>query len=410
MVRRIIFFCLILLSFNTYAQTCTTTLSSGANVGSSISSAAGGAVICLNNGNYSGFTLNNVVKSPRVIVKAINSKNATFTSPLEFLGNSSGITFDGINFTGIQIFGAGVSNLTFKNADSSPGAVKIDYVATAIPNLVFENLTHYNQDADNFCNISSIYCVDTAAYFLPGPSDYRGGSTVPVAIIRGAFIDGGCADGINHGVPILIEYSVIQNRLEGACGSEAHVDATQMYGGDVSGTIYRYNYYYNNQQMMAAYDGLSNVLIEHNVLDVGTSGRAASIEAYSDDGSIIRNNTVIDRGLNLLDDPTGGIELNHKPADTAGINTQVYNNIMVYLALNNGSTASVNTKNLMPYNSGTNIEGVPTFKGTCGGSKTLGQDWSGCALATGSAGKNGGSDGKDVGSNYYGIRKPTGLN
>lgn len=399
-----------LLCGGAWAQTCTTTLSAGANVGTSISSASGGAVICLNNGNYSGFTLNNVSKSPRVTIRAVNPGGASFTGGLSMEGNTKGLTFDGVNLAGVSITGSSAGDMTFKNADASKGQIHIDYVATAVPNLVFENLTHYDQDASAFCGGFTVNCIGTAAYFLPGPSDYRSGSTVPVAIIRGAFIDGGCADGVNHGVPILLEYSVIQNRLEGECGSEAHVDATQMYGGDVSGTIYRYNYYYNNQQMLAAYDGLSNVLIADNVLDVGSSGRSAEIELYSDDGSVVRNNTVLNRGLNGLGQETGGVELNHKPGDPAGVNTQVYNNIMVYLAINGGSTASVNTKNLLPGGGGTNINGTPTFKGTCGGARAPGQDWIGCALAPGSAGKNAGTDGKDVGTHYYGVRKPTGLN
>src|SRR5258706_7598635 len=54
------------------AISCTSTLDAGANVGSAISSAAAGATICLNNGNYGGFSLSGINKNPRVIVQSVN--------------------------------------------------------------------------------------------------------------------------------------------------------------------------------------------------------------------------------------------------------------------------------------------------------------------------------------------------
>ena len=227
------------------AQTCDQTLSAGASVGSAISSAAAGATICLNNGNYSGFTLNNVVKSPRVTVRAVNSKSASFTGGISILGNTNGVTFDGINFAGVSITGSGAANLTFKNADASKGTMHVDYVTTAVPNILYENLTHYNQDNSGFCWSGTVNCIGAAAYALPGPT-YRGSNTNPVITIRGAIIDGGCADGIQFAVPIVIENSIIKNKRVGSCINDPHTDATQLYGGVYTGSIIRNNYYYNN--------------------------------------------------------------------------------------------------------------------------------------------------------------------
>lgn len=397
MVRRIIFFCLTLLCGAAHGQACTTTLSAGANVGTTISEAANGAVICLNNGNYSGFTLNNVGKSPRVTIRAVNSGQATFTSEVTFNGSTNGLTFDGINYNGISITGASAANLTFKNGDASKATVEIDGVTTTTPNILFENLTHYDQDNSGFCWGGTVNCVGAGAYWF----SYAGRST-PVATIRGATIARGCADGIQSGVPFILEYSTISDKLVGSCINDPHVDATQLYGGPFAGTIIRYNYYYNNAQVVAAYDGVDGVLIEHNVMDPGTSEpRPCQIELYSDDGSIVRNNTLIQRSGNGL------ICMDRKLVDNVGVNTQVYNNIAAGIDFANGSTASVNTKNLLPSGGGTNLTGSPTFKGTCQGGAS---NWKNCSLTNGSAGRNAGTDGKDVGTRFYGFRKPTWLN
>lgn len=397
MVRRSLIFCLTLLCSSVFGQTCTTTLNAGAAVGTSISGAANGAVICLNNGNYSGFTLNNVSKSPRVTVRAVNSGSATFTSGLSITGSTSGITIDGVNYSGITITGASAQNLTFKNADASPATVEIDGVTTTTPNILFENLTHYDQDNTGFCHGGTVNCVGAGGYWF----SYSGRST-PVATIRGADINRGCADGIQSGVPFILEYSKIQNKLVGSCINDPHTDATQLFGGPFSGTIIRYNYYYNNAQVVAAYDGVDGVLIEHNVMDPGTSEpRPCQIELYSDSGSIVRNNTIIIRGGN------GSICIDKKPADDVGVNTQASNNIAASVEAANGSTYSVNTKNLLPSGGGTNITGTATFSGTCSGGAA---NWRNCNLTGGSSGKNAGTDSKDVGTRFYGVRKPTGLN
>jgi len=396
MVRRILLLCLTLLCGAAYGQSCTTTLNAGAAVGTSISNAAAGDVICLNNGNYAGFTLNNVSKSPRVTVRAVNSGSATFTGEVSLTGSTNGMTFDGINYTGIGIRSGTQSNLTFKNGDASAGTVEIDAVTTTTPNILFENLTHYDQDNTGFCWGSTVNCVGAGGYWF----SYSGRST-PVATIRGATIARGCADGIQSGVPFILEYSTISDKLVGSCINDPHTDATQLYGGPFAGTIIRYNYYYNNAQVIAAYDGVEGVLIEHNVLDPGTSEpRPCQIELYSDDGSIVRNNTIIIRGSD------GQICFDKKTGFDDGVNSQVYNNIAQSISVIS-STLTTNTKNLLPGGGGTNITGTATFTGTCSGGAA---NWRNCNLSGGSAGKNAGTDSKDVGTRFYGVRKPTGLN
>lgn len=370
------------------AQACTQTLTAGANVGSAVSNAAPGTTICLNNGNYSGFTLNNVGKSPRVTVRAVNPGGATFTGEVAFAGSTNGVTFDGINYRGISVTGASAHDLSFKNGDASPGAVYVDYNTYPNPNLLFENLTHINQDPTGHCWGGSVNCIGRPAGYTV--FDAGRSNSNPVVIIRGAIISGGCADGIKLDTPGIVEYSIIKNRLIGSCANDPHVDALQHVGGNSNGLIVRYNYFYNNSQVIGFYDEVNKALIEHNVFDPGPSEpRQCQIELYSDSGSIVRNNTIIARGSN------GRICLDKKSSQGAGVNTQVYNNIALGLSTANGSTASVNTNNLF---SGS---GLPVFAGACAGAVVSGTSWMQCALASGSAGKNAGTDGKDVGTNYF---------
>jgi hypothetical protein len=387
-----------------YGQTCTSTLSAGAAVGTAITNATAGDVICLNNGNYSGFTLNNVSKNPRVTVRAVNAGSATFTSGIIFSGSTSGMTFDGVNYSGIyvgQATGDTTKDLTFMNGDASPGGIEVDFQDATAPNLLFENLTLYDQDDGNYCTASTINCMGKAAGVTVLNSPPYRSNLNPVVILRGLDINRGCADGIKMDVPGIVEYSTIQNRQLGVCSGDPHIDAFQNVGGN-PGIIFRYNYVYNNQQSVSFYDEATEALIEHNVVDVGSGGRQWAIELYSDDSSIVRNNTVIVRGS------LGSIALDRKASgQDNGFGTQVYNNIALQLEINN-SAADVNTNNLFVNGGGAgNITGSPTFEGTCQGGAA---NWRNCALANGSAGKNAGTDGKDVGTHYFGVRKPTGMN
>lgn len=338
-----------------FAQSCHQTLNAGASVGTAITSATAGSTICLSNGNYAGFTLNNVAKSPRVTVRAVNSGGASFTGQIGITGSTNGVTFDGVNYRGILIAGASAANLTFRNGDASNGTIEIDGVMTASPNILFENLKHINQDNSGFCRGGSFPCVGAAAYHF----SFSGRST-PVATVRGALIDGGCADGVQSGVPFVLENSTIKNKQVGSCPNDPHTDATQLYGGPFAGTVIRGNYYYRNVQVLAAYDGVDRILVENNVFDPGPDGerRPCQIELYSDDSSIVRHNTIVTRGS------YGDICLDRKASDNAGFGTIVVDNIVNTIATENGSTFARRTNNLV--RSGAvagDLTGVPIFRG-----------------------------------------------
>lgn len=369
------------------AQTCDQTLSPGANVGSAISSAAAGSAVCLSDGNYGGITLNNVNKSPSVTVRAVNSGSASFTGQVSITGSTNGLTFDGINYKGIGITGANASNLTFRNGDASKGTIEVDGVKTTTPNILFENLTHINQDNSGFCRGGAFPCVGVAAYHF----SYSGRSS-PVATIRGAYIDGGCADGIQSGVPFILENSTISNKQVGACPNDPHTDATQLYGGPFAGTIIRGNYYYRNVQVLAAFDGVDKILVENNVFDPGPDGerRPCQIELYSDDSSVVRHNTIVYRGNSY-----GNICLDRKSADNAGFGTVIVDNIATSILTANGSTFAQRSNNLVRSGAGSgDFTGTPTFIGGA-----IPASYAGFELTSGSVGKGAGSipAGSDIG-------------
>lgn len=364
------------------SSACTQTLDAGTSVGSAISSAAAGSTICLNNGSYSGFTLNGVSKSPRVTVKSVNPLGAAFSGGLNFSGNTNGITLDGFNVKDISITGSSTRELTFRNYNQT-GKFMISGVTTATPNILMENFTHNN--------VTAADSSDARIHFA------FSGRSSPVATIRGATIDGGCADGIQSGVPFIVENSRLMNMQVGSCPNDPHTDALQLYGGPFAGTIIRNNYFYRNVQVLTAYDGVDRVLIENNVFDPGPSGerRPCQIELYSDDSSIIRHNTVLYRGSGY-----GSICLDRKTADDAGFGTIVENNIANSITVKNGSSLGQRNTNLVRSGaSSSDISGAPTYVG--GATPT---DTSGFVLAAGSPGKGAASSpsGSDIGVNPSG--------
>ncbi len=368
------------------AADCTQTLSAGANVASAVSSAAAGSTICLNNGSYSGFTLNGVSKNPRVTVLAVNPLGASFTGALAFTGNTNGLTFDGFNFTNVTITGASTRELTFRNYNQT-GKFLIDGVTTATPNILLENFTHNNVTAAQATNARINFSFS--------------GRSTPVATIRGATIDGGCADGIQSGVPFILEYSTLKNMQVGSCPNDPHTDALQLYGGPFAGTIIRNNYFYRNVQVLTAYDGVDGVLIDNNIFDPGPDGerRPCQIELYSDANSIIRHNTILARGSQY-----GHICLDRKTADDAGYGTIVVDNIANSIQTVNGSTYSQRTKNLLLSGAiSGEISGAPIYVG--GSTPTT---IAGFQLAANSVGKGAASSpiGSDIGASAPGSSPP----
>ncbi|MBK8238923.1 MAG: right-handed parallel beta-helix repeat-containing protein [Deltaproteobacteria bacterium] len=354
-------------------------LDPGADVGAAIAAAPPGSTICLADGEYDGFVLDGVSKDPRVTVLAVHRLQASFTSAVSVSGGTNGFTFDGFTFAEISIDGADTRELTFRNYDQTEH-FEIDGVMTDAPNILLENFTQ-----------SDISLADGST---PGIWFSFSGRSTPVATIRNATIDGGCSDGIQSGVPFVLENSRILNKQVGDCANDPHTDGVQLYGGPYDGTIIRNNYFYGNVQVLAAYDGVDHVLIENNIFDPGADGerRPCQIEWYSDDSSIIRHNTLLYRSSEY----PGSICLDRKASDDAGVGTVVEDNIAAEISTSNGSTVAQRTSNLLRSGAASSdIAGIPSYMG--GDFPATVPDF---ALVSGSPGSGAASspNGSDVGA------------
>jgi hypothetical protein len=260
------------------------------------------------------------------------------------------------------------------------GQIRVDGLTGSNPNLLFDGNTHDDIDAVTAPNARFHFSYS--------------GATAPVATIQNSSFSGSCSDGIQSGVPIVVVRNQFRNLLVGNCPNDPHTDALQFYGGPFAGTVVRENYFVNNEQVLTAFDGVDNLLIEGNVFDPGTSApRACQIELYSDTNSIVRHNTLLRRGNN------GQICLDHKSSDPAGSGTVVDNNIATAV-VTNGSTTASNTNNLLASGGGGgNLTGTPVFQGGA-----LPTSWSGFALTATSPGKGVGTHptGSDIGANSFG--------
>lgn len=239
----------------------------------------------------------------------------------------------------------------------------------------------------------------------------NGSPTSPVGVtIQNSTMSGGDADGIQllggeYGTQIL--GNTFTRLDDGATGDGNHTDAIQVYGG-THDTV-KGNFFYNQQNMagcsFAEWDGGSSMLFEDNVV-AGTpsNGCYDGIDLYGDHSSKVIHNVFAYGGClpNGSTSPCGNIALGGKSSEGAGSGTIVRDNICTGISNGNGGLNATYTEdhNLCRNSaSGTgDIKGSPTFAG--GANPTT---FGGFALASGSAGVGGASDGTNIG-----IELPTG--
>jgi hypothetical protein len=354
-------------STTTSTTTTTTTTSGGCDLSASpsnfttqLNAVAAGQTVCLATGNYGTFAGTNKA----VTIKA--AQGAAPTMKVSLGSGDSGFTLDGIQGMGGTVT-AGARDITIRNSAFTSW---LDFQSGPTPNFVL--------DHDTFININSPQGTPNARVGL-----HYGGSTASGVTLKNSLLQGGDSDGVHTGVGL----NVLNNEFANICptaSSYNHTDAMQ-YEGSVGGVV-RGNYFHDNcnGQMLTSYDGgTQGVLIEDNVLD---TLRPAALEFYSDNGSIIRHNTLVWHPPSecAYSQNCGQIDLNRKSADPAGTGTQVYDNVTYGVGTNNGSTAARIDHNV----SGSQV----TYAG--GASPTT---YQGFHLAPGSVGKGAASDGADVG-------------
>ncbi len=360
--------------------TCDLNASNATTLASQITAATVGQTICLASGNYGTFAGTNKA----ITIKA--AAGATATMLFNFTTGDNGFTLDGLSGAGGTILN-GAKDITIKNTAFTT-SLTIDGVTNS--NILLDSNTHINI---NFPSSGSgtYACADVPAGAIHFPYSQATHSGVTV---RNSLFKGGHKDGIQSGVGVNIINNEFDDIAEhgavctGWWDTSPHSDPIQLIGA--TGSIVRGNYIHNVADGIVAYDGVDNVLIENNVVDI-QSGRWG-IELYSDTNSIVRYNTLVYR-TTCDYAPCGHIILSRKTSDPVGTGTQVYDNVAYVVSLQNSSTAAVNRNNMLRSGvSGQNFSGVPVFEG--GSNPTT---WEGFKLAANSPGITGASDGGPVG-------------
>ncbi len=358
--------------YSVSAQSCTQTLSAGANVASVVSSAAAGSTICLNSGSYGSVSFGSFTKSPRVTVSSVTGQGASMS--LSFSG-TNGVTIDSVTVTSANFSGSATKNITVQNSAFTGVAV---FDGPVNSNILLTNNTHNNIEGGG-------QYVYPARLHFPYVSQTHSGIT-----IQNSIMDGGSADGVQASVGVNIIGNVFKNIAEGSC-TDCHTDAIQLLSAP--GTVIRNNYIYNCSTGIVAFDGVQQATIEDNIVD--TNGRPWGIELYADNGSIVRHNTLPYRAGCFWNQSCGKIYLDHKSGDPAGTGTVIVDNIATSIEVNNGSTYSQRTNNLVRTGAiSGEISGAPTYVG--GSTPTT---IAGFQLMAGSLGKTAASSpaGSDIG-------------
>jgi len=223
----------------------------------------------------------------------------------------------------------------------------------------------------------------------PGRIHLSYASDTPSGVtVKDSLFEGGNADGIQAGTALTIVGNEFRNIHETGPDDPAHTDPIQLIGAP--GAVVRGNYVHHSSDGIVAYDGIERALIEQNVVEVA-NGRYG-IELYSDQGSIIRHNTLV-YGTGCSYSPCGFIRLDHKSTDPPGSGTVVVDNVATEISLTNGSTAVERHDNMVRRAAAAgDTTGTPIFVG--GASPTT---YAGFRLAPGSPGSGAASDGTDVG-------------
>jgi hypothetical protein len=238
------------------------------NLASVLASARGGETIRLASGDYGTFK----GAAKRSTVTIAPERAAKVTMEVQFT-SAAHLRLDGLTIRGAELH-AGTHDVTIARSRFTRAAL-VDAVGMVRAGIVF--------DGDVFSGI------DVCAHCFEGRLTVHGSDAqrpVGVTVQNSLFNGGGNSDGIQvsaYGVRIL------HNEFTGIHKIDAvHTDAIQLYGQ--SHTVVRGNYIHDAASGIMAPDGTHHELIEDNV--IRTDGYPFAITLGSDDGSIVRRNTL----------------------------------------------------------------------------------------------------------------------
>jgi hypothetical protein len=260
---------------------CTQTLSSGANVSSAISNAAGGAIICLPPGS-SSFNVSNVNKGSLVTLRGTGG-----TLGYSMINKSSGLRLESIHFTGgLDLIGA-TSNIQIMHNEFTgsfgihAGGEAHSVSGSKVSNVVIEGNYLHDLDYTGTQGVANGYGITA----LDGVSNF---------VIRGNTIKSPASDYIQSASPV--NFVVDHNTFLGPSllGSHAdHQDLWQVFGGGSNLT------FTNNvardtetqESLLFQEAGFSNVVVENNLFDHDSKGYTCQI--YQSTNLTFRNNTIV---------------------------------------------------------------------------------------------------------------------
>ena len=391
----ILFICLwVLLPQLAFAQACDETYgtSDWSTIETRIGAAADGTIICLSNGSYGTQTINDIVRTGYVTVKAENEAGASIGPIVE---NSDYIKFEDFTYNSITLTQCS-TNIEFYNGQMITGAF-VDYRpgncgSGGVYNLWFEGLI--------FNDMTPRWNDGRFTIWAPGSNN---AITIKDCVFED-FSSPSFSDGIqivsgSGGVTITGNY--FKNLHE---GGGTHIDAIQTTYGQGNVTIEN-NYFENNTIHIGIYDGDSNMIVRNNVFHHGEPTVAYDFAFGGIVGMTMEHNTFVDVSV-----PFGS--KNETVANSGWVvKNNIFDSSTVWASVGGqldgcGADCQV-TYNLLSdggsifRDDGNNITGDAIWIGT--GSYVNWQNWE---LDSGSPGENAGDDSEDMGTTLYGSADP----
>jgi hypothetical protein len=381
-----------------------------ANAQSQVNAAQAGQTVCLAAGNYGQFGVNLVSTktNPGITIRAADGVNRDNVQFSLYTGASSNViawtTLQNVRITGGSICAPAhdftidnahfsqkvlVSSAANNNQCSSAPAMNNNHIA--ITNSYFD----YSDNAKGDSGYEGLI-------ELLGSSAINAGVTIGPGNNFDATTTNFCADAIQvtdgGGTGVTITGNEIHGIVQSGCESRwwggqpgPHSDAIQFVGGANASPIIQItnNYIHDQSQGIVAYDGgPMNAVISGNVI-TRIESDAMSLGGFP--GVTINHNTMAGENITVSDTHA------HLPST----NVIAKNNIASGLsAIFGGSFSSSSSNNLCSSGCGVgsnNITGTPTYTG--GSSPS---NWAGFTLLSNSLGKNGASDGLDIGATSFG--------
>ena len=240
-------------------QTCTTTLSAGADIGTAVSNANGGAIICLGAGSYPELSVVNVSKSSMVTVEPVTGASVTVADVS--LNGATNITVTGLTYAGGLIKDA--KNVTVSH-NTITGITNVP-VTISNSNIVIDGNDVVDVPHDGCCGFEGAFFIYSQVSGL-STSD-----PAPMVTVKNNTFHGGTSDGIQTGGSIsdvLITNNEFYNKKVAPCSGCSdgyyHVDPIQIVGGDYI-TIQNNYFHDDSTGVMEPEGGNSGIVISNNV-------------------------------------------------------------------------------------------------------------------------------------------------